>query len=304
MATSKRDLGIPWPFAPQKVDLNSDTNLLKLVAMITMFIDHAGKMLFPQYPIMRVIGRIAFPIYAYCIAAGCVYTRNPLNYFKRVVLMALISQPLYAVALAHESALMYSVSFAEEPIRAALTFYIELVGSQHPADARNGDSGHLVDPRAAASVDRGAAAVLLGNSGRMDYGFRGLMLMVLFYLFCQKWWISLPVMVAYMGWWGLSGSGYELFDVRFGIQMFAMLALPLIYIHTKSKLKINKWVFYWFYPCPSGRHPAARPAGNVSERRNAHERGADRSRLQADEGHAAHVGALFPGNGFYRRRGG
>ena len=47
---------------------------------------------------------------------------------------------------------------------------------------------------------------------------------------------------------GLSGSGYELFDVRFGIQMFAMLALPLIYIHTKSKLKINKWVFYWFYP--------------------------------------------------------
>ena len=249
MATSKRDLSIPWPFAPRKVDLNSDTNLLKLVAMITMFIDHAGKMLFPQYPIMRVIGRIAFPIYAYCIAAGCVYTRNPLNYFKRVVLMALISQPLYAVALAHESALMYSVSFAEEPIRAALTFYIE--SWWDPSILLTLAMGILVIWSIRERQLLLTVALLLfcwEIQGRMDYGFRGLMLMVLFYLFCQKWWISLPVMVAYMGWWGLSGSGYELFDVRFGIQMFAMLALPLIYIHTKSKLKINKWVFYWFYP--------------------------------------------------------
>ena len=30
--------------------------------------------------------------------------------------------------------------------------------------------------------------------------------------------------------------------------MYAMLALPLIYIPTYSKLKINKWVFYLFYP--------------------------------------------------------
>ena len=99
----------------------------------------------------------------------------------------------------------------------------------------------------------------------MDYGFRGLMLMVLFYLFCQKWWISLPGMVAYMGWWGLT-AGYELFDVRFGIQMFAMLALPLIYIHTKSKLKITNGCSTGSIP-PIWSHPAARPAGNVSERR-------------------------------------
>ena len=113
----RKDLSIPWPFAPQKVDLNTDTNLLKIIAMVTMLIDHCGKMLFPQYRIMRVIGRIAFPIYAYCIAAGCVYTRNPLRYFKRIVLLALISQPFYAVALAHTNQAMYAVSFAEHPFR-------------------------------------------------------------------------------------------------------------------------------------------------------------------------------------------
>ena len=44
--------------------------------------------------------------------------------------------------------------------------------------------------------------------GKLDYGVRGLWLMVLFYLFCMKWWISLPVMLSYMAWWGLQGTGY------------------------------------------------------------------------------------------------
>ena len=57
---------------PQQVRTNQDTGLIRLIACICMFIDHAGKMLFPQYPVMRIIGRIAFPIYAYCLAAGCV----------------------------------------------------------------------------------------------------------------------------------------------------------------------------------------------------------------------------------------
>ena len=48
-----------WPFAPKEAGLNRDTNLLKLVAMISMLIDHTGKMFFPQYRIMRIIGRIA-----------------------------------------------------------------------------------------------------------------------------------------------------------------------------------------------------------------------------------------------------
>ena len=71
MAGNRRGLSISWPFAPTAVRLNGDTGLLKLVAMLAMFCDHAGKMLFPQYPIMRIIGRLAFPIYAYCLAVGC-----------------------------------------------------------------------------------------------------------------------------------------------------------------------------------------------------------------------------------------
>lgn len=249
MAGSRRNPGVPWPFAPQKVDLNTDTNLLKLIAMVTMLIDHCGKMLFPQYRIMRVIGRIAFPIYAYCIAAGCVYTRNPLRYFKRIVLLALISQPFYAVALAHTNQAMYAVSFAERPFQAAVNFYVQ--SWNHPSILLSLAFGVLL----IWTIRERQLLLTLALSlfcwyiqGKLDYGVRGLWLMALFYLFCMKWWISLPVMLSYMVWWGLQGTGYTLFEVRFGIQMFAVLALIPIYLHTKSGLKINKWVFYGFYP--------------------------------------------------------
>ena len=249
MASSKRDLSIPWPFAPQKVGLNTDTNLLKLIAMITMFVDHAGKMLFPEYPIMRVIGRMAFPIYAYCIAAGCVYTKNPLNYLKRIVLLALISQPFYAVALGHETKAMYAYSFAEEPVRAALNFYVQSWAK--PSILLSLAFGILIiwTIRERHLIFTAALALLCWKmQNSFDYGIRGLILMTLFYMFASKWWISLPVMLSYMVWWGMKGAGYEIFDVRFGIQMFALLSLPLIYIHTKSKIRINKWLFYFYYP--------------------------------------------------------
>ena len=84
--------------------------------------------------------------------------------------------------------------------------------------------------------------------GSLDYGWRGVVLMVLFYLFCTRWWISLPVVLSFMVWWGMRSGTYELFGIRFGTQMFAIFALPLIYIPTCSKIKINKWVFYLFYP--------------------------------------------------------
>ena len=99
---------LPWPFKHQQVALNRDTNLLKLIAMITMLIDHTGKMFFGNNPTMRIIGRMAFPIYAYCIALGCVYSRDRLKYLKRIVMIGLISQPLYAVALGHSVKAMYA----------------------------------------------------------------------------------------------------------------------------------------------------------------------------------------------------
>ncbi len=247
---ARAEISIPWPFTPTRVALNNDTSLLKLLAMLTMLCDHAGKMLFPQYPVMRIIGRMAFPIYAYCLAAGCVYTKNMLRYLERMVLLALISQPIYVVAMGHSTQAMYAVSFAEKPVLAALNFYVKSWAA-HPGILFALCVGMLAiwSLRERRLILTAAIAVFVYLAqAKLDYGWHGVVLMLLFYLFIERRWLSLPVVLAFMLWWGLSGSGYSLFGVKFGIQTFAMLSLPLIYLHTRSGLRLPKWLFYAFYP--------------------------------------------------------
>ena len=59
-------------------------NQLKILAMVCMTIDHIGAAFFPQAVWLRVIGRLAFPLFSYCIAEGCRYTRNKAHYFGSV----------------------------------------------------------------------------------------------------------------------------------------------------------------------------------------------------------------------------
>ena len=54
-------------------------DILQLIAMITMLIDHVGAAFFPDQLEWRVIGRISFPIYAYCIVLGYRHTKNLKN---------------------------------------------------------------------------------------------------------------------------------------------------------------------------------------------------------------------------------
>mgnify|MGYP000277772485 CR=1 FL=1 len=77
------------------------TGVLKILALVFMFIDHAGKMLFPQIAEMRMLGRIAFPLYCWCMVVGISYTRSVPKYLGRLMLIGLVSQPIYMVALNH-----------------------------------------------------------------------------------------------------------------------------------------------------------------------------------------------------------
>lgn len=246
---AKKTKALAGLLAPKEVGLNRDTNLLKLVAMISMLIDHTGKMFFPQYRIMRIIGRLAFPMYAYCIAVGGVYSKNKLKYLSRILLMGLISQPFYAVALAHTVPAMYAVRFADNPLGAVMNFYVQswavpnimltlALGLMLIWSLREGQ--YVCALSVALFVWRAQNAI--------NYGWRGVALIVLFYLTISHWWVSLPVMSAYMLWWGAQGASCHMFGASFGIQMFAILALPLVYIPTWSKLRINKWAYYLFYP--------------------------------------------------------
>jgi hypothetical protein len=75
-------------------------NTLKIIAVIAMTIDHTALVFVnvesPLYIIMRLIGRLACPIFCFFIAEGFRHTRNRREYIKRMAVFALISQvPFY-----------------------------------------------------------------------------------------------------------------------------------------------------------------------------------------------------------------
>ncbi len=66
--------------------------LLKIIAIVTMLVDHIGAVLFPGQMVFRYIGRIAFPIFAFLIVEGFFNTRNVRRYELRLLIFALISE--------------------------------------------------------------------------------------------------------------------------------------------------------------------------------------------------------------------
>ncbi|MGH8476503.1 MAG: TraX family protein [Methylococcales bacterium] len=71
---------------------------IRLIAVITMIVDHIGLFFFQNITILRLIGRISFLLFAWLIANGAYHTHNIHVYFKRLVLCALISQVPFILA--------------------------------------------------------------------------------------------------------------------------------------------------------------------------------------------------------------
>lgn len=97
-----------------KVTLNA--NQLKVIAIVTMIIDHIGYYFEPNlnsivYVILRAIGRISMPIFAYLIVQGFFHTKNLKQYILRIFSFAIITQiSIGLVSIFDENRLNMSVN--------------------------------------------------------------------------------------------------------------------------------------------------------------------------------------------------
>lgn len=233
---------------PDKVKTNRNTDLIKLIACLTMLIDHAGKMLFPQIGEMRLIGRLAFPMFAYGIAVGAVYTRDSIKYLSRIALLALVSQPLYALGLDHANSAMFSISFFENPLGAARAFYIN--SWQKPSILLSLFLGLCI--LTALRKRQWTLALFIyilcaRFSANLDYGLGGIRLMILFYALCEHPLAALALIPAYMIAWS-GGSGYTFFGQSFGMRIFALPAVVFCCLPMKRRMRLPRWFVYAFYP--------------------------------------------------------
>lgn len=222
---------------------NTATGWLKILALIFMFCDHAGKMLFPGVMEMRLLGRIAFPLYCWCMVVGFHYTRSVPKYLLRVVGVGLLSQPLYMLALDH--------TWSEPNI--FFTLALALCGLWGIREKKC--FSHVWAPLLAL-----AAAVVID----CDYGWRGVLLVMLLYGARSSRSSIAAVMIAFCLYWGTNslpvsdffGLRLNLFPAPFSqltapflrLQALAILALPLMLIRFPHDIKLPAWVSYALYP--------------------------------------------------------
>ena len=224
---------------------NTATVWLKIIALVFMFCDHAGKMLFPQIPEMRMLGRIAFPIYVWCMIVGFHYTRSVPKYLLRVLLVGLVSQPLYNLALNHTW---------QEP-NVFLTLFLGLCALWGLREKKF--LSHIWAP---------AAALILATLLNSDYGWKGVLLFIVLYAVRDSRPGIAAVLVCYFLFYGSFFSvtkslfGWN-FDVNsldpslskplsslLRMETYALLSLPFILIRFKKDLKLPRWVGYALYP--------------------------------------------------------
>ncbi len=96
-------------------------NTLKVIACISMLVDHIGYLLLPEAVFLRYIGRLAMPIFAFFIGEGCLYTRDRKKYFLRLFALGLICQAVYV--------LEYLIMKSGDPfyLNILLTFSVSIV---------------------------------------------------------------------------------------------------------------------------------------------------------------------------------
>ena len=215
------------------LNTNLDTNFLKLVAIISMFIDHVGAAFFPEYPVFRWLGRLAFPIFCYCMTVGMLYTSNIRRYLGRLGLFAVISQPFWILAFNPQDILGNLTNW-----NIFFTLFISLLAVWGFKEKK----WWLF-----------ILAFLVISLWNFDYSSTGILLMLVFYLCRKKPSLGAVLYVLlYLPAFFTASPGDPLSltigNYGSGFEAGALLAFPLIFLHTNTSLRIPKWFFYAFYP--------------------------------------------------------
>lgn len=229
-----------------------DGDGLKIIAVVTMLIDHIGAALiegvilqgsggYSYYwyevdSVLRGIGRTAFPIFAFLLVEGFFHTRNRVRYFGRLTLFALLSEIPFD--LAFWGKLFYVGS---QNVFWTLSIGFLVIWGMKEIDDRIGDGPR---PRTFGGVIACLSAVLFAVTGcyvagvlETDYAMYGVLLIVLFY-FGEFAGISRVLICI---------AGYLLF--LWEPQCIVGFALLLFYDGTRKKRRKGfQYFFYLFYP--------------------------------------------------------
>ncbi|MCD8146488.1 MAG: conjugal transfer protein TraX [Clostridiales bacterium] len=236
---------------------------LKLIALITMTIDHTAAVLVvsgPLYWPMRIIGRIAFPIYCFLLVEGYFHTHSVRRYTLRLLIAAVVSDIPFDLAFAD-----FWPSWYYQNVMLTLAIGLVTVwlvdhsrgwvlalwnrGQKAPAEAQEGEPPTLTGGQAVLAdlliLAFSVAGIWLAEVCWTDYAGGGVLLILLFYFFRKR-----PVVLCI-------AVLVELTVVFGGIEPYGAVALIPILLYNGQRGpnpggKWGQWLFYAYYPLHLG----------------------------------------------------
>lgn len=203
---------------------------LKAIACITMLLDHIGAMMVPGNT-LRIIGRIAFPIFCFLMAEGAYHTKNPRKYCLRLVIGMLLSE------------LPFDLAFRQKPTWERQSVMVTLLLGFLAVEIIQNTKYDLVKLLAV------CGGFALAQWAHTDYGGYGVLLVVLFSQARGKLWLQTVLLAMFA--WMMNSVRIPVLGLSVPIEMFAVLAMIPIALYSGRKTTSSKavqWGFYLFYP--------------------------------------------------------
>ena len=222
---------------------------LKWIAIICMLIDHIGAILVEPicmgmvsstlftpkqwiaiYYVLRGIGRIAFPIFAFLIAEGLIHTRSRWKYFRDLCISAVVSEVPFDLAVARTAfTLEYQNVFWTLAIGLAAIWLMEFVETKAMERNLTKEQGDLC------SILLAVCMAMLAEFANTDYGAIGVLSICIYYKYRMR-----KVSAATIVWIML--TIYNWFEV------FCLPTVLGIRCYNGARGKQHKYFFYMFYP--------------------------------------------------------
>lgn len=220
---------------------------LKCIAIFAMLIDHTSIAYFEQTTFFNVIGRIAFPIFAFQISEGYIHTQNLKKYFLRLICFAIVSQVPFM--------LFDSIFTNDFTLNIFVTLFVGLLAiflydkiSNCTFELTKDKKFNLIINKIFSFIP----AILLGIVSEVchfDYGFWGIAIIFMFYFFKND---KLGMVIFYITSciikYGVNIIVYEFHYLYILLCIGTILPIIFICLYNGCQGKKIKYLFYTFYP--------------------------------------------------------
>lgn len=210
-----------------------------------MLVDHSGILLFPKLYFLRIIGRLAFPIFAFLATEGYFHTRNLKKYLLRLLCFAIISEIPYNIL---KTGTIYD--YSRRNVLWTLLFGILLIHAiEYIRNKYDSIFLHILTIISACAI-----SFIFGIIVRADYGYAGIMTMLVFYLFKERKMQNLfcqAILLFAINTFILNSSCVFIGNIGIPKQLFAVFSLIPIWLYKGKqgyKSKTLSFIYYSFYP--------------------------------------------------------